>query len=74
LPGRSGGEVEGLLTRGNRRAEVGVRLAAAGDQDLLTGGGALHVVAEVVAELVGANDIRWPAVNESGASRTTFEP
>ena len=38
-----------------RGAESRVRLAAALDQDLLARGGALHVPAEVVAELVGAN-------------------
>jgi len=32
-----------------------VRAATANDQDLLAGGGALHVPAEVVAELVGAD-------------------
>ncbi len=35
-----------------RRAEAGVRAAAAGDQDLIAGGSALHVPAEVVAEHV----------------------
>jgi hypothetical protein len=37
-----------------RRAEAGVAAAAAGDQDLVAGGGALHPVAEVASELVGA--------------------
>ena len=32
-----------------------MRLAPAGDQDLLARGSPLHVVAEVVAELVGAD-------------------
>ena len=39
-----------------RRAEAGVATAAAGDQDVVAGGGAFHPVAEVVAELVGADD------------------
>ena len=47
--------------------------AAASDQDLVAGGGALHPVAEVVAELVGADsDLPVIAVVgwRSGASRT----
>jgi hypothetical protein len=36
-------------------AEAGVRLAAPRDQDLLAGRGAFHVIAEVIAELVGAD-------------------
>ena len=40
-----------------RRAEAGVRTAAAGDQDLIAGGSALHVPAEVVAEHVRADRV-----------------
>jgi hypothetical protein len=53
------------LVIGGGKADVG--LAATGDRDALAGGRALHVPAEVVAELVGANrDDRWV---RSGASR-----
>jgi hypothetical protein len=38
-----------------RRAEAGIAATAAGDQDLVAGGGAFHPVAEVVAELAGAD-------------------
>jgi hypothetical protein len=46
-----------------------VRLAPARDQDLLAGCGALHVVAEVIAELVGAN-LTHRRIHRSGASGT----
>lgn len=46
----SGLGVETWLVDGGGEADA--RLAAVGDEDLLTGGGALHVPAEVVAELV----------------------
>ena len=41
-----------------RRAEAGVAAAAARDQDLLAGRGALHPVAEVVAERMGPDGDR----------------
>ena len=48
-------------------AEAGVRLAAPRDQ--LAGRGAFHVIAEVIAELVGA-DLAHRRVRWSGASGT----
>ena len=53
-----------------RRDEADARLAAAGDEELLAGDGALHVPAEVVAELVGANVLLAWRVRVSGASGT----
>jgi hypothetical protein len=44
-----------------------VRLAAAGYVDLRAGGGEFHVVAETVAELVGADVERSPRNRRSGA-------
>ncbi len=38
-----------------RRAEAGVAAAAAGDQNLVAGGGAFHPVAEVIAKEMGAD-------------------
>ena len=49
------------------RAEPREWLAMAADQDLLTGRSLLHVVAEVIAELVGA-DIDRIRRRRSGAS------
>ena len=48
-------ELVGGRELGVRRDEADARLAAAGDEELLSGDGALHVPAEVVAELVGAD-------------------
>jgi hypothetical protein len=50
---RSGGGQLGLGGLG--RHEAGVRSAAAAYPDLVAGGGAFEVVAEVVAELVAAD-------------------
>src|SRR5882757_7524263 len=52
-----------------RRAETRVATAAAGDQDLVAGGGAFHPVSEVVAELVSADgDLAAITAGVSGAS------
>src|SRR4051794_13475573 len=62
LSGICGGELR------VRRAEPGVTAAAAGDHYLVARGGALHPVAEVIAELVGPND-SFAIDLRSGASR-----
>jgi hypothetical protein len=40
------------------RDKANIGLAAAGDGNLLAGGGAFHVPAELFAELVGADAVR----------------
>jgi hypothetical protein len=53
VPGAGSGGQPGLGRLG--RHEPRVRAAAAADADLVAGGGAFEVVAEVVAELVAAD-------------------
>ena len=53
-----------------RRSEAGVAATATGDQDLVAGGGALHPVAELLAELGGRRRPLRHRLRESGASGT----